>query len=272
MCVPGCHSVLHERLSRRNFFKGGTAVLAAAAATTASREAAAKGAKVFHRVVDLSQTLTPDFPTYIPEWALQIEQLTTFAENGFNTRRYTMVEHCGTHIDAPIHFSADGMTADEIPLDDLILPLAVIDVREQAAENPDYQLTPDDLTAWEENYGPLPEGACVAMNSGWAGKAPGAEFDNRDGDGVMHFPGFHIEATNMMMERGAIGMASDTLSLDHGASSTFDTHYAWLPSGRWGIECIAGLDDVPAAGATIVVAAPKIAGATGGNCRIMALV
>lgn len=274
MCVPGCHAVLHERLNRRSFFKGSAALAATAvAATTTSREAAARTANVFHRVVDLSQTLTPDFPTYIPDWALQVEQLTTFAENGFNTRRYTMVEHCGTHIDAPIHFSADGMTADEIPLDDLVLPLAVIDVRAKAAENADYQLTPDDLADWENKFGTIPEGACIAMNSGWAGKAPTEAFANRDDDGVMHFPGFHVEASKMLMEdRGAIGMASDTLSLDHGSSSTFDTHYAWLPSGRWGIECIAGLDDVPPAGATIVVAAPKIAGGTGGNCRIMALV
>ena len=274
MCVPGCHEVLHERLSRRGFFKGSAALaMTATAATIASREAVARTPNTFKRVVDLSHTLSSDFPTYLPDWALQVEQLTNFAEHGFNARRYSMVEHCGTHIDAPLHFSADGASADEIPLDDLVLPLAVIDVRAKAAEDADYQLTPDDLAAWEKKNGQIPEGACVAMNSGWASKAPGKGFANRDDEGALHFPGFHVEATKMLIEdRGAVGMASDTLSLDHGASSTFDTHYAWLPSGRWGIECIAGLDDVPEAGATIVVAAPKIAGGTGGNCRIMALV
>jgi kynurenine formamidase len=273
MCVPGCHAAVHDQLNRRGLFKAGAAALAAGSFATAARRAEATGVRVFNRVVDLTHTLTPDFPTYLPDWALSVEQLTTFAENGFNTRRYTMVEHCGTHIDAPIHFAATGATADEIPLDDLVLPLAVIDVRAKAAENPDYQLSPDDLMAWEEKYGEIPEGACIAMNSGWADKAPGDGFANRDDDGVMHFPGFHVEAADMLMsERGALGIASDTLSLDHGASSTFETHYAWLPSGRWGVECIAGLDDVPAIGATVVVAAPKVGGGTGGNSRIMALV
>lgn len=272
MCVPGCHAVVHERLSRRGFFQGGAAILAAGAAAAAARPAKANSARVFHRVVDLSQTLSPDFPTYIPEWALEVEQLTTFAKNGFNTKKLHMVEHCGTHIDAPIHFSDDGATADAIPVADLVVPLVVIDVRAQAAENPDYQLSPDDLKAWQDTYGDIPEGACVAMNSGWAAKAPGDEFANRDEEGVMHFPGFHVEAAQMLMDGGALGIASDTLSLDHGSSSTFDTHYAWLPSGRWGIENIAGLDDVPPAGATIVVGAPKIAEATGGLSRIMALV
>lgn len=273
MCVPGCHAAVHSHLNRRGLFKAGAAALTAGALASASRPAKAKGVRVFNRVVDLTHTLTPDFPTYIPDWVLGVEQMTTFAENGFNTRRYTMVEHCGTHIDAPIHFAAEGATADEIPLDDLILPLVVVDVRAKAAENADYQLSPDDLAAWEARYGEIPDGACIAMNSGWAAKAPGDGFTNRDGDGVMHFPGFHVEAADMLMsERGALGIASDTLSLDHGASSTFETHYAWLPSGRWGVECIAGLEDVPPVGATVVVATPKIGGATGGNSRIIALV
>ena len=273
MCVPGCHAAVQAQLDRRGLFRAGAAALAAGALAGSASPAKARGLRVFSRVVDLSHTLTPEFPTYVPDWALDVEQLTTFADNGFNLRRYTMVEHCGTHIDAPIHFAAEGATVDEIPLDDLILPLAVIDVRGKAAEDPDYQLSPDDLKAWEDRHGAIPEGACVAMNSGWAAKAPGEGFANRDGDGVMHFPGFHVEAADMLMtERGALGLASDTLSLDHGASTTFETHYAWLPSGRWGVECIAGLDDVPPAGATVVVATPKIGGGTGGNSRIMALV
>jgi len=273
MCVPGCHAAVHSQLSRRGLFKAGAATLAAGTLAGAAGPAKAKGIRVFNRVVDLTHTLTPEFPTYLPDWALGIEQLTTFADDGFNTRRYSMVEHCGTHIDAPIHFAAEGATADEIPLDDLVLPLAVIDVRAQAANNPDYQLSPDDLAAWEAKHGEIPEGACIAMNSGWAAKAPGDGFANRDDEGVMHFPGFHVEAADMLMsERGALGIASDTLSLDFGASQKFETHYAWLPSGRWGVECIAGLDDVPPVGATLIVATPKVGGGTGGSSRIMALV
>ena len=273
MCVPGCHAAVHSRLDRRGLFKAGAAALAAGTLASAATPSRAAGLRVFNRVVDLTHTLTPDFPTYLPDWALGIEQTTTFAENGFNTRRYTLTEHSGTHVDAPIHFTADGATLDEIPLEDLVLPLVVVDVKAQAASNPDYQLTPEDLMAWEAKHGRIPDGACVAMNSGWAEKAPGEGFANKDAEGVMHFPGFHVDSADMLMsDRGALGIASDTLSLDHGASQTFDTHYAWLPSGRWGVECIAGLDDVPPAGATLVAAAPKIGGATGMNSRLIALV
>jgi kynurenine formamidase len=73
-------------------------------------------------------------------------------------------------------------------------------------------------------------------------------------------------------ETSAVCMAVDTLSLDHGPSPDFATHYAWLPAGRYGIECLAGLDALPAAGATLMVGAPKVRGGTGGPARVMALV
>jgi kynurenine formamidase len=88
----------------------------------------------------------------------------------------------------------------------------------------------------------------------------------------MHFPGFHLEAAKLLEERDAAGIAVDTLSLDFGASPDFAVHYAWLPGGRWGIECIANLRELPPTGATLVVGGPKIQGATGGPARVLALV
>ena len=110
------------------------------------------------------------------------------------------------------------------------------------------------------------------MNSGWGAYVAEKKFRNADADGAMHFPGFSKEACLYMMEKGVVGIAVDTLSLDPGASKGFDVHYTWLPSGRWGIECLANLDEVPTTGATIVVGAPKIRGATGGPSRVLALV
>jgi kynurenine formamidase len=89
----------------------------------------------------------------------------------------------------------------------------------------------------------------------------------------MHFPGFHPEATRMLLEEtDLVGIVVDTLSIDHGASADFATHYAWLPAGRWGLECVANLDRLPASGATLVVGAPKFRGGTGGPSRVFALI
>jgi kynurenine formamidase len=151
--------------------------------------------------------------------------------------------------------------------------MAVVDIRAKAEENADAQLTPDDLKAWEEKHGRLPERACVAMLSGWDAYVTGDKFRNADESGVMHFPGFHVEAIDFLLEeRNALAIVVDTLSLDYGPSPDFAVHYKWLPTNRWGMECVANLGDVPAVGATIVAGGPKIAGATGGPSRVLALV
>lgn len=226
----------------------------------------------FSKTVDLTHTLGSDFPTFFGKPQIELESMATYAKEKFNMNKWHVVEHTGTHMDAPIHFSADQKTADEIPVDQLVVPLAIIDIASRAEDNADAQLTPDDIKAWEAKNGPIPDGACVAMNSGWDRHVSSDKFRNADGDGVMHFPGFHVEAAQMMMEdRNIVGMAVDTLSLDYGASKDFATHYKWLPSGRWGLECVANLSELPAVGATIIVGGPKIKGATGGPSRIFAL-
>ncbi len=144
-------------------------------------------------------------------------------------------------------------------------------MKAKAAENADYQVTPDDIKAWTDANGPIPDGACVAMNSGWAAHVGTDKFRGADAEKKMHFPGFHIEATQALLETKAVGMAVDTLSLDHGPSGDFATHYAWLPTNRWGLENIANLDAVPAKGATLILGAPKHRGGTGGPARVLAM-
>jgi kynurenine formamidase len=277
MCLPGTEAFLLKRLSRRGFFKGaGTAAAAGALfqALPAAPAAARPASVTFTKVVDLTHTMSPEFPTFFGVPGIEMQKQFDFAKDGFNLNWWRIVEHAGTHMDAPIHFSKDGATIDKIPADQLVLPLAVIDITAKAAGNADAQVGVEDITAWEAKNGKLPDGCCVAMNSGW-GKfvTDPAKFTGKDAAGVFHFPGFSPEATMFMMkERSVLGMAVDTLSLDHGPSKDFKTHYAWLPSGRFGLENVANLDAVPAVGATLVIGQPKVKDATGGPSRLIALV
>jgi kynurenine formamidase len=227
----------------------------------------------FKQAVDLTHVITEGFPTFFGPSNLQIETLFEFAQDGFNMYRWHLVEHTGTHMDAPFHFSADGLSADQIPLSQLIVPLVVVDIRSKAEANPDAQLTAEDLVTWEHRHGRIPRDACVAMLSGWADKVDTDEFRNADANGTLHFPGFHVEAVEFLLsERQVTGIAVDTLSLDYGPSPDFATHYTWLPAGRWGLEAVANLDLLPPRGATLIAAGPRIAGATGGITRAIALV
>ncbi|KNG94906.1 cyclase family protein [Pseudaestuariivita atlantica] len=272
MCDACVMNAVKERmLSRRDFFRTGAATAAAATVGVAAATPAALAAG-HASVSDMTHMVDETFPTFFGTPGIGYDKAFDFAESGFNLYNLTVMEHTGTHIDAPLHFSADGLSVDEIAVGSLVCPLVRIDIAARAAEDADTQVTPDDLKAWIAANGDIPDGACVAMYSGWGEKVRTDAFRNADGEGKLHFPGFHIEATQMLLETGAASLAVDTLSLDHGISADFATHYAWLPANRYGIENIAGLEGMPAAGATLIVGAPKIGRGTGGPARIFAMV
>lgn len=265
-------SVKNRMLSRRSFFRAATAGAAtlAAASSGALRPALAQAPA---QVTDVTHELHEEFPTFFGQQQFWREQKFNYKEHKFNLFELRVDEHTGTHLDAPLHFSEDGKSVAEIPISDLVVPFAIIDIREKADANPDAQLTPDDIKAWISANGDLPEKACVALHSGWGKHLGTDKFRNADSEGKMHFPGFHAEAVQYLAENSsAVGIAVDTLSLDHGISPDFATHYAWLGSGHWGLEAAANLDQLPAKGATLIVGAPKVRGGTGGPSRVLALV
>lgn len=267
-------SVKKRMLSRRELLRGSAAAAVATGVAAGGLALPAPAlAQPAMSVEDLTHTLTEDFPTFFGEQQFFYDLLFNYAEHSLNLGEFRVNEHTGTHMDAPLHFSADGQSVDAIPVADLVVPFVVVDIRAKAAENPDAQVTPDDLRAWTAQHGEISGRACVAMLSGWQDRLGTGRYRNADPEGSMHFPGFHVEAATMLMEEtGAIGLAVDTLSLDHGPSSDFATHYAWLPTNRWGLECVANLDRLPPSGATLVVGAPKHRGGTGGPARLLALV
>jgi kynurenine formamidase len=274
-----CHHCVVETvkanmLTRRAFFRGSALAAGAAVAATALPAPLFAQTSAPQKAEDLTHELHEKFPTFFGDQQVFKDQKFSFAKDTFNLNEWRINEHTGTHIDAPLHFSADGRSVAELPVEDLIAPLVVIDIREKAQDNADAQLTPDDIKAWTKANGDLPQGCVVAMLSGWGAHVATDKFRNLGEDGkTMHFPGFHIEAAQALMEAPSVkAIAVDTLSLDFGQSPDFAVHNAWLPSGRYGIEAIANLESLPASGATLVVGAPKLREATGGPARIFAFV
>jgi kynurenine formamidase len=273
MCVAGCEQAVRRALSRRGLLRSaGAAAFAASTLPAHPQTLAARHS--FGRVIDLTHTMSAEFPTFSGEPGIEMERKDSFEKDRFNLFWWHIIEHAGTHLDAPIHFSQDGASVEKIAVSELVVPLAVIDVSSKAALDPDYLLSREDLAAWERRHGRLPAGACVAMHSGWGKYAadPG-KYTGRDVNGTLHFPGIGPDAAAWLLkERRIAGLAVDTLSLDRGSSKDFKTHYLWLPSGRWGLENVANLDAVPALGAMLTVGVAKVKGATGGPARLFALV
>ena len=227
----------------------------------------------YTRVQDLTHAITPEAPVFPGNPQPVSEPLRSFEKDGYYANKLTFAEHTGTHMDAPAHIVEGAAYANELPVEQFFAPLAVVDISERAATDPDTQVTPDDLLAWESEHGSLPAGAFVAMNSGWEARiGDPASFINAGEDGVLHFPGFHPDAAAFLVdERDITGIGVDTLSLDFGAATQFVTHVTVLQTGKYGLEGLAALASVPPAGALIVVGGPKVVVGSGGPSRVMAL-
>ena len=201
MCLPGTIEAVRENssgVSRRAVLAGGGAA-ALAALVPGGAEAHRRKRHGHHghhghrgKVVDLTHTFTAGFPVYTGN-APAKRTLTTIPANGFYKQEWTFDEHSGTHLDAPGHFIAGGRKTPQLTPQELIAPIAVIDISKRAKSNPDAEVTADDIRAYERRYGRIPEGALVAMNSGWAAKLDTPAYKGADASGTYHFPGFGIK-------------------------------------------------------------------------------
>lgn len=189
---------------------------------------------------------------------------------------FAMSEHGGTHIDAPIHFGEGRLAVDEIPLQKLVAPAIVIDVRPAVEQDRDYGLTVRDIEAWELSHGRIPKGAVVLMLTGWGRGWPDKQrylgSSTPSDPKTLHFPGFSKEAAEFLVtQRKVDGIGIDTPSIDYGPSQDFLVHRIVNGANVYGLENIANLDRLPSKGVILVSLPIKIKGGTGGPVRIMAI-
>ncbi|WP_265569336.1 cyclase family protein [Sphingomicrobium nitratireducens] len=186
-------------------------------------------------------------------------------------------EHGGTHMDAPIHFHEGGITADRVPLERLVGPAAVIDVRE-ASRDPDYRFSTADIARWEKKHGRLHPGTIVLFDTGRASLWPdavrylGTAERGEAAVAKLHFPGLSEDVAHLLVTRGVAAIGLDTPSLDYGQSKDFIAHRILSAAGIPGFENVGDMSALPARGATIVALPAKIAEGSGAPLRIIAFV
>jgi kynurenine formamidase len=196
----------------------------------------------------------------------------------YEANSFSAAEHGGTHLDAPVHFAKGARTVDTIPLEQLIAPGVVVDVRAACAAERDHEVTVAELADWERTYGRIPRGAIVLLRTGfgayWPDRTRYLGTDERGPDAVakLRFPGLHPDAARWLVEERAIGAVGlDTASIDHGSSKTFESHQLLFAANVPALENVAALERLPATGFEIVALPMKIRDGSGAPVRIAAL-
>ncbi len=227
------------------------------------------------KIVDLTYSLN-DQNAYWPAAnyePFRLKTIATLEQNGVLSKAFSTPEHLGTHLDAPNHFEKNQPAVDEIKPENLFAPGVVIDVSPQAGNDTDYQASVADITHWEQEHGRIPDGAVVLLNTGWGQFWKNfARYKNQDVMGKLHFPGYSGDAARWLVkERRVKGIGIDTLSMDPGLSKDFAVHHIVNGAGRFGLENVAQLDQLPARGFYLVIAPLKIETGSGGPTRLFAI-
>ena len=223
--------------------------------------------------VDLTHAFSPATPVWAgfgqarmtPAVDPKTLEAYTIAKDGFRATYYAMVGQYGTHVDPPAHFSATGATMDQIPLDEMMLPLVVLDDTPFLAKDPAHAFSVEDLLAWEQRYGRVPKGAFAALRTDMAKDwTSDPEKFKRD-----PFPAWSLPVIKMLIEeRGVIAIGHEAMDTD--TTKEMASEIYLLGSGHFQIEVMDNLDKVPPTGAYIVVTWPKVKNGLGFPARAFA--
>ena len=223
------------------------------------------------RWVELSHPLSPRAPHWsgFPDMA----DTTLFDyPDGFYVNKFELVSQYGTHVDAPAHFIEGAPTLESFAAEQLVMPLCVVDLCAKVRENQDYAASKQDILDWEAQYGPVPEGAFVALRTDWSKRG---DLDNMDESGQKHYPGWSIECLEYLVKErkvGAIGHEpSDTDPAVLAAETGYGCEVYILKAGRFQVELLCNLDQVPPAGAVIFCGFPRAVGGAGFTARCIAV-
>lgn len=221
------------------------------------------------KFVDLTHHLTSSVPTWTGSCGFSHEIKMDY-DQGLRVLSYRMQAGVGTHMDSPSHFFKDTDNIGDIPLENLIVPVYIVNLAEKM--EPDLQVMPKDIEAFEKKYEKIPRGSLVVAYTGWQRFwKETLKYRNPDENDIMHFPSFHKASAELLVERGVAGIGIDTLSPDR-PNEGFPVHKAILGNGKYIIENLTNLEKMPPAGAWIIALPIKVKEGTEAAVRAVGII
>jgi arylformamidase len=202
-------------------------------------------------IYDVTLPLGPATPLYPGDPPFIMEMYRHIAAgDSSNGSRLAMGSHNGTHIDAPLHFIAGGLSVDRIPPEALVGPCVLVDCGNADSITADVMRRMD--LAGRERI------LFRTKNSAWISK----RFQEP-------FIGFSADGAKYLADLGPMLIGIDSPSLDPRGTPGHPAHMAILGSGKikGAIEWLnlAGLE----AGEYELFCGPlKVVGAEGAPCRV----
>lgn len=202
-------------------------------------------------ILDITLPIRPGMVVWPGDPAVELEGVPEIAEEGFYVSRLCMGTHTGTHVDPPRHISRSGAGADALPLEVLVGPCYVADLRGVKA-----------VDAASLQSAGIPPGTSRLLlktdNSSWIGSSDAFRED---------FVALTPDAAEWVLSRGIRLVGIDTLSIE-AANGDGSVHRVLLDTGVIIIEGLA-LDSVEPGNYNLACLPLKIAGSDGAPARVV---
>ncbi len=169
-----------------------------------------------------------------------------------NLTHLSMSAHTGTHMDAPRHFIADGLTMEQMPFEAVIGRCRVFELLDCGD-----QITADDLKKLK--FVPRQRVLFKTRNSArsWAMN----EFDK-------DFVSIRADAAQYLVDLGVVTVGVDYLSIGGYGKDVVETHQIMLGAGIWVIEGL-NLSEIKQGYYEMICLPIKLEGADGAPCRVV---
>lgn len=220
------------------------------------------------KLIELTQPLSTSAPTWDRSCGFCLRIKKDYSQV-FCVQELQIQAGIGTHMDAPSHRFEGAPSIGDIPIEQLVVPICLINVSAKATET--YEISIEDVEQYEKAHGTIAPNSLVIGYTGWSRFWPDSiAYRNADKSGQMHFPAFAEKAAELLITRRIAGIAIDTLSPDCSASS-FPVHRLILGAGKYIIENIGNCSKLPPKGAFAIALPLYAPEATESPIRIIGL-
>ena len=177
------------------------------------------------KIFDISVKIHPKLPVWPGDTAVVLERYRQICQgNASNDSRLACSVHCGTHVDAPVHFVEDGAAVDQLPLETLVGSATVIEFPKID------RITPDLLETRLSNTHPQRLLIKTANSELW---------DDSEHEFNPEFVALSVDAARWVVSRGIKLVGIDYLSIQMFNDAEPLTHRILLEAG---VVILEGLD------------------------------
>ncbi len=180
--------------------------------------------------------------------------------DGWNATTLNLYSHCGTHMDAPLHFGVNSQTIDQLPTERLISDAWIVNLTHL---KPKEQILVSHLGTVANDFEP---GQSIILHTGWSKRLGTLSY--RD-----DLPRVSAELANWLGEKKVNILAVEPPSVAdvHNIDEVTEIHQILMKHDIIIVEGLCNLEQVTAPKITLVALPLKVEGGDGAPSRVIAL-